>query len=113
MPTNIQEFKIGDEVTLIRGEHEIQIMNWKNKKAIITSIFENKQSAIIKSANGYSNGYNVKDLKLLKRDEKREEKLRKQKENEKVIKQFSKKKTNTLTNHITIYCIKNYNFKIK
>lgn len=114
MPQNkIPRFTVGDEVTLTGGINIRQLNEWKDKKAIITEIFDNGLSVEIRSKNNYSNSYSIKDLKIIKQDKKTIEKLKKQRENEKIIKQFSRKKGNTLVNHISIYCIKNYNFKIK
>lgn len=107
------EFIVGDEITLTGGNNISQLSGWKDKKATIVSIFNKGRSVEIKSKNGYFNSYSTKDLKLIKRDKKAMEKLKRQKENNKIIKQFSKKKENTLINHISIYCIKNYNFEIK
>ena len=91
-------FKIGDEVTIVSGEFIKQLAEWRDNKALITRTekTEGKGWVLIKSGNGYTNGYKIKDLKLTKANKMMET-------NKNFIKKHNKKK-----DFITTILIQNF-----
>ena len=91
-------FKIGDEVTIISGKFIDQLKSWENNKALITGTEESQGKGwiSIKSGNGYTNGYEIKDLELTKAN-------KMMKTNKNFIKKHNKKK-----DFITTILIQNF-----
>lgn len=104
----MHKFKTGDKVVLTSGNYFQQRGSKTEKTGTITAMGQNV--VIVTSKKGYEKVYHINNLKLYKKPRK---KIKQEKENKKILKEFSKKKPNTLTNYITIYCIKNYNFTKK